>query len=373
MIRNTQRILTSIAMAIAAGFSLSAEAQARSIVGEPEGSEDSPQKLFLTTDSDAIPIPLLEDEYQKTIVGGIFDGEPTDSPSKRVDPNTTTSLFGGVSSIKAKGFLCTGAAISRTHILTAAHCFDHNDNGLWNDDLNPSNVRLNFNFGQNLSHRLRASRLDLHSDYTGFARPSINDDLAIVTLEDVLPEEIPIYQLYRNPLITGDLLTMVGYGYSGNGVDGYTTRANLSKKRVGQNIVDRFRLDDEGSGENEVFLYDFDGPDASSNRTGGTTLGNDIEAIVGPGDSGGPSFIWEDDTLKLAGINTFTFGGGGKFGSTAGGMMVSAYADWIDNIAMLSVPQPENKEKPTKVPEPGAMLGLSIVSLGMLRKRSANR
>ncbi|MDY6937222.1 MAG: trypsin-like serine protease [Cyanobacteriota bacterium] len=366
---NPKQIFFSTSLVLAAGLGFATEVNANPSEPNSNPSNASLQKMLTTLDGEDSPVPLLGSEYQKTIVGGILEGDRADSPTQRIDPNLTTSLFAGVGSITAKGFLCTGTAITRTHILTAAHCFDHNDNGSWSDDLKPNNVLFNLNFGQNRSHRIRAKQLDLHSDYTGFARPSVNDDLAIITLEEALPEEVPTYQIYRDPLVSGDVLTMVGYGYSGNGVDGYTTRANITKKRIGQNSADRFWRDDEGKGHNEVFLYDFDGPDSSSNRMGGTTLGNEVEGIVGPGDSGGPSFIWDDETLLLAGINTFTFGGGGKFGSTGGGMIVSAYADWIESIAPIAPPNLETRQAPEKVPEPGTFAGLTVAVLGLLRKR----
>lgn len=62
---------------------------------------------------------------QKTIVAGDPVGTPSDSPSNRVDANTTSSPYAGVGSLAIQNgpnlFICTATAISPNHVLTAAH------------------------------------------------------------------------------------------------------------------------------------------------------------------------------------------------------------------------------------------------------------
>ncbi len=310
--------------------------------------------------------------YEKLILAGDPNGIPSDSPNNRVDPNTTTSPFAGVGSLfldlgNGSGFLCTGAAISPTHILTAGHCLDADDNG--KVDLLADNVNFFLNFGSNFSHIITASALHIHPDYTGFLNPTLNDDVAIITLTSALPTGVPIYQLVDKPVAPRETFTMAGYGRSGDGVNGYTTGANLATKRVGKNNADLFSLDDEGSGINEIFWYDFDGPDRSTNFFGGLTLGNDIETNIGGGDSGGPSFVTRNGSIYLAGVNTFGFNFfntvDGGFGSGGGGMLVYPYTDWIDSIV-----------RPTSVPEPSSVFGaLMLGALGagswLKRKRKS--
>jgi hypothetical protein len=133
---------------------------------------------------------------------------------------------------------------------------------------------------------------------------------------------------------------MVGYGQSGYGDVGYTTSASFTVKRSGQNLPDQFAGQDDASkpSANEVFYFDFDGPSASTNFLGGLTLGNRIETHLGPGDSGGPSFILDGSAFKVAGINTFGFRFTPRsprpslFGSGGGGIIVAPYADWISSI-----------------------------------------
>ncbi len=69
------------------------------------------------------------------------------------------------------------------------------------------------------------------------------------------------------------------------------------------------------------------------------SLGNDLETIIGPGDSGGPAFIETADGLVLVGINTFTEGFGGRFGDIGGGVLVDPEnLDWI--LTTTGIPEP---------------------------------
>jgi hypothetical protein len=117
-------------------------------------------------------------------------------------------------------------------------------------------------------------------------------------------------------------------------------------------VFDEFLLDDEGSGRAEVFRYDFDAP-ATVGIIGGS-LGNDIETIIGPGDSGGAALRETASGWELVGINTFTEGYGGRFGDTGGGVLVEPYIDWISGI--------------TGIPEPSGFLMLTISALMLLRR-----
>lgn len=285
-----------------------------------------------------------------TVVAGDPNGSPADSPANRVDPNTTSSPYAGVGSIfvdtpGAGGYLGSGSAISTRHILTAAHLFDTNGDGAI--DVAPGDVTFRLNYGSSLSHILTASSVSVHPQYTGFNNPYLNDDIAIITLNTPLPAGVPIYSLSSDPFQFIRTITMVGYGQSGTGVDGYTVDASFSTKRVGYNRAEVYGLDDEGSGAKEVFQWDFDGPTAASNLYGNSsnpiflTLGNALEAAIGPGDSGGPSFIDLGNGLELFGVNTFagrSFGQTpGTFGTYGGGMLVSSYRGWIDQT-MANVP-----------------------------------
>jgi hypothetical protein len=311
-------------------------------------------------------IPIYN--YQELIVAGDPNGTPPDSPDNRVDPNTTTSPFAGVGSLSIGGsFLCSGAAISLLQILTAAHCLDLNDNGTV--DVLPFEVVFNLNFGGDLTQSIPASSLVIHPDFTGFNNPVINDDIAIVTLESELPIGVPIYDLYVDPLLPGTTLTMVGYGESGDGINGFTVNGDFSIKRVGKNNADTFNLDDEGSGINEVFFFDFDGP-TGNGFSGGPTLGNDIETMLGPGDSGSPSFIQLAGEWFLAGVNTFgifTNTTPGTFGNRGGGMVVPAYADWI---ASQIISGGGGGPGPEPIPEPASLIlfGVGAVSLPSIRR-----
>lgn len=277
-------------------------------------------------------------EFHPVLVAGDPDGSPTDSPSARVDANTATSPFAGVGSVQVNvrrgTYIGTGTPIDARHIVTAGHVVDINNDGRSNSKDGITSAYLIFNVGGNQTHKIAVSRIDVHPDFTGFARPSVNDDIAVLTLASPLPAGVPTYSLPTADLAAGTTVTMVGYGRSGDGTSGYTTGASFSVKRTGENNADDFEgQDDSGDpAADEVFRFDFDGP-TGTGTFGGDTLGNARETTLGGGDSGGPSFVANGSGYTLVGVNTFTQGFDAPlFGSLGGGINVFPYVGWITAV-----------------------------------------
>lgn len=264
--------------------------------------------------------------------------ELTGTTAAGVDRNSLLSVWSGVGSVSVtvEGRTATysGVLIGRRHVLTAAHVVS---------GVQPSGIEFILNHGGDQTYRLLAAAFVTHPGYSGFNPHRPNDDLAVIRLVSDVPVGVPLYPLHRAMLARGELLALVGYGGGGNGIDGETVSANPMVKRVGYNRADAFAPDDEGSGTIEVYQFDFDGPDPSTNRMGGLTIGANLEANVSGGDSGSAAFVYDGGQWRLAGINTFQWsapdGRRGVFGGGGGGMLLSGYAGWID-AAVLARDEP---------------------------------
>jgi secreted trypsin-like serine protease len=287
---------------------------------------------------------LLAGQAQATVTATILAGGetdlPADTPSGRLDTAGEFSFVGALAISSGGGnYKGSGVALSRDWVLTAGHNVDLNDDGL--PDAAWSGVFHLPGFGA-----FGVGRVFTHPDFTGFANPAVNDDLALLHLATSLPANM-VFPALGGGTHIGDLIALVGFGRSGYGSYGYTTNASLTDRRFGFNLIDAFQADDEGGGFPEIFRYDFDAPD-STGLPGGS-LGNALETIIGPGDSGGAALRQTAGGWELVGINTFTEGYGGRFGDTGGGVLVAPYAGWITQT--------------TGIPEPG---GLGLAAVGLL-------
>lgn len=258
----------------------------------------------------------------------------------QIDPNTVASPWAGVGSLSVNGGTYTATAIGSRFILTAAHVVD---------GASAQNVNFNLNAGGDLSQSIKASAIHVYPDYHGFTSTSpdhlVHNDLAVIELSSDLPAGVPIYSLLTGIPEKSPTITMVGYGRSGDGVNGAAINGPASVKRVGENQADR--LFNGTNGNADIYMFDFDGPTSATNVMGTSALVN--EAQFGSGDSGSPAFVQTNGVWQIFGVNTFvatTVAGADyyKFGALGGGTVTSAYAGWIQGIVTAPVPEPASME-----------------------------
>ncbi|MBN2683869.1 MAG: trypsin-like peptidase domain-containing protein [Pontiellaceae bacterium] len=241
---------------------------------------------------------------------------PSDSPSARLD---TEGLYGFIGALDISAdeanYRGSAVALSPHWVLSAGHNVDFNDDGA-------ADRELSIDFYLSCYGSYAANGVYVHPDFSGFSNPSIQYDLSLLYFEESLPDLL--FPTLGSSLVLGDTVTLVGFGRSGHGDYGYTTDVSLTDRRVGFNVVDE---QEEG-----LFRYDFDDPDT------GDGLGNELESIIGPGDSGGALLV----DGALVGVNTFTEGYGGLFGDFGGGIDLSDEWDWINETTGLAIPEPSS-------------------------------
>lgn len=231
-----------------------------------------------------------------------------------VDPNDNAT-FAGVGSLTvggSRGGTYSGVLIAPQYVLTAGHV------------AGPGSDPSLYTFNVNLDALPPAERTFTVTAITpapgfgGFVSGQLTrKDLSVLRLDRPVPAAVPHYELLTDSLSLGREITLVGYGGTG-----------ATTKRQGTNLVEF--LDPPAPGATaDVFAYDFDADTAA-------------QATVVGGDSGSGAFVNDHGTWKLAGINTFSWENPGIPGSGTvrggGGMIVSAYAPWIQSVTV--VPEP---------------------------------
>lgn len=384
--------------------------------------------------------PTLSNELTPRIIAG---DETTVPGAPVVAAGDFTGVVSVAINVDGGLFICTGSAISSTHIITAAHCVEDDSGTGQVIDITQANfgVDVNVNDGGVISQTITASAVEIHPDYSGFGvcGPSelggffgqcLNDDLAVITLDEELPDGVTIYGFADAADITGGTqVEMVGHGLSGDGYSGISIGSSFETKRFAFNNMDMFDCDDEstfgvldssgatvdkgncsgfGNGA-EVWYADYDGYDSFADDfdvagiedgfidtfctiasdppftniiadadvcDGG--LGNDtaqavFEGAIGGGDSGGPSFIYDaaNDEYLLAGNNAFGTGGFGPFGIDGGFGEVFGgvlYAPYLDWINSF-IGDDTTDPDPVSAPATLSVLSLGLALLLVRRRR----
>lgn len=190
-----------------------------------------------------------------------------------------------------------GTLIDKRWVLTAAHVAH---------ELSPFNPVI---FVQGKPRLVRQVLFHPKSASRGQRPPEV--DLALVELDEPT-EGIRPAGLYRGDAEVGAAVTVVGYGDFG--VGNQELQFTDGRRRAATNRVEK--------AESGQLHLTFDAPPS----------GSDLEGVGGPGDSGGPLFMANDQGRFLVGVSSASMGGRpGSYGVIDMYTRVSAYIEWIDS------------------------------------------
>jgi hypothetical protein len=287
-------------------------------------------------------------------------GVAPDSPASRQDPIIANSPWSGVVAIKIGTGVYSGVLLSSRHVLTAAHVAG----GLAG---NPADLKVVVNL-PGAASAIPASRIDV---FPSFSFPY--DDLALVLLSSDAPDDAIRYVVQDGPISPGaTIITLVGYGGSGQGDTGVNVGGNEFIRRVGENVVDVLAEKVDASVRTSAFyLYDFDGP-TGNGQMGGSTLGNARETMVAPGDSGSPAFVTSAGRNVVMGINTFAAPGKGSpnitytFGNGGGGIRLSdpRFIQWLRATSANEIHLASEPISPQSYPLVPVVAGIAVATAG---------
>lgn len=154
-------------------------------------------------------------------------------------------------------------------------------------------------------------------------------DMAIVVLDAPVTDAGRQPRLYAGRDELGRVVTITGYGSRGTGSSG---EADDYYDFEGETPAAARNIVDEVDGENgsNSLIIDFDSEAGDASVLGDANPLDDMEGILGSGDSGGAS--WIETRQGWAIVATNTWGDDSVYGSISGLSRISTQLDWIASI-----------------------------------------
>lgn len=256
--------------------------------------------------------------------GGTIRDDRSDADYLALAALSQFEPVGKLNLISNGNLVCSGTLIAPRFVISPAHCVDQLTDP----------TTLGFEAG---GITYPVAEIILHPDWPAgnpSPPPSVDgNDIAIIRLASPVAGLTPT-QRYQGVSDLGVTGTIVGFGWTGDGVTGQISGTD-GTKRAGENMLDvlgsTFGISDN------VILWDFDEPGSPTTSVIGGPLPLNLEYQLANKDSGAGLFIFEGGQWLLAGIGVFVADFNNdeilsNYGDLSGATRIAPHVTWINSV-----------------------------------------